>query len=123
MASLWINWEGGAASRRMAASELGGGDEMEKSVVDKVAKTLVDQAGNVGETFRRASEFTSNMADSVQDGMKSAKSAVKDGRDAVEDFIDDTAKSVKRSPIQAVLLSAVVGLTVGFLLGRGTSRG
>jgi len=54
--------------------------------------------------------------------LKTAKHAVKDGRDAVEDFIDDTARSVKRSPIQAVLLSAVVGLAVGFLLGRGTSR-
>ena len=106
----------------MAASDLEGGDEMEKSVVDHVAKTLVNQASNVGETFRKASEFTSNVSDSVHDGLKTAKHAVKDGRDAVEDFIDDTARSVKRSPIQAVLLSAVVGLAVGFLLGRGTSR-
>jgi ElaB/YqjD/DUF883 family membrane-anchored ribosome-binding protein len=105
----------------MTASDLVGGDEMEKSVVDQVAKTLVDQASNVGDTFRKASEFTSNVAGSVQDGMKTAKNAVKDGRDAVEDFIDDTARSVKRSPIQAVLLSLVVGLAFGFVLGRGTS--
>ena len=95
---------------------------MEKSVVDQVAKTLVDQANNVGETFRRASEFTSNVAESVNDGMKTARGAVKDGRDAVEDFIDDTARSVKRSPIQSVLISLLVGLSVGFLFGRGTSR-
>jgi len=95
---------------------------MEKSVVDQVAKTLVDQASNVGETFRRASEFTSNVAGSVQDGMKTAKNAVMDGRDAVEDFIDDTARSVKRSPIQSVVITLIVGLTVGFLFGRGTSR-
>ena len=95
---------------------------MEKSVVDQVAKTLVDQASNVGESFRKASEFTSNVAGSVQDGMKTAKNAVNNGREAVEDFIDDTARSVKRSPIQAVLLSLTVGLAVGFLLGRGTSR-
>jgi ElaB/YqjD/DUF883 family membrane-anchored ribosome-binding protein len=105
----------------MAASDLEGGDEMEKSVVDQVAKTLVDQASNVGETFRKASEFTSNVADSVHDGMKTAKSVVKDGRDAVEDFIDDTARSVKRNPIQSVLLSLIVGLAVGFLFGRGTN--
>jgi ElaB/YqjD/DUF883 family membrane-anchored ribosome-binding protein len=98
-----------------------GGDKMEKSVVDKVAKGLVDQANNVGETFRKASEFTSNVAGSVNEGMKTAKSAVKDGRDAVEDFIDDTARNVKRSPIQSVLLSLTIGLAVGFLLGRGTS--
>ena len=95
---------------------------MDKSVVDQVAKTLVDQANNVGDTFRKASEFTSNMAGSVNDGVKTAKNAVKDGRDAVEDFIDDTARSVKRSPIQSVLLSLIVGLAVGFLFGRGTNR-
>ena len=95
---------------------------MEKSVVDQVAKTLVDQASNVGESFRKASEFTSNVAGSFQDGMKTAKNAVKDGRDAVEDFIDDRPGVVKRSPIQSVLLSVAAGLAVGFLLGRGTSR-
>jgi ElaB/YqjD/DUF883 family membrane-anchored ribosome-binding protein len=54
--------------------------------------------------------------------MKTAKNAVNNGREAVEDFIDDTARSVKRSPIQAVLLSLTVGLAVGFLLSHRTSR-
>ncbi|HEY1901237.1 MAG TPA: hypothetical protein VGG56_02325 [Terracidiphilus sp.] len=94
---------------------------MEKSVVDKVARTLVDQAGNIGETVHKASRFTSNVADSVQDGIKTAKKAVHDGRDAVEDFIDDTARRVKRTPIQSILLSLTVGVAIGFLLGRGTS--
>jgi ElaB/YqjD/DUF883 family membrane-anchored ribosome-binding protein len=79
---------------------------MEESVVEK--------------TFRKASAFKSNVADSVQDGMSAAKNAVKDGRDAVEDFIDDTARQVKRSPIQSILLLLTVGVVIGFLLGRGT---
>jgi ElaB/YqjD/DUF883 family membrane-anchored ribosome-binding protein len=95
---------------------------MEHSVVDKVAKTLVDQASNVGETFRKASEFTSSVADSVQEGMSTAKNAVQDGRDAVEDFIDDTARHVKRTPIQSILISLSVGLAIGFLLGRRSSE-
>lgn len=94
---------------------------MEKSVVDRVAKTLVDQAGNIGATVRKASKFTSNVADSVQDGLSTAKDAVQDGRDAVEDFIDDTARRVKRSPIQSILLSMAAGIAIGFLLGRATS--
>jgi ElaB/YqjD/DUF883 family membrane-anchored ribosome-binding protein len=94
---------------------------MEKSVVDKVAKTLVDKAGNIGETVRKASKFTSGVADSVQDGLSTAKNAVQDGRDAVEDFIDDTARRVKRSPIESILLSMTVGVAIGFLLGRATS--
>ena len=88
---------------------------MERSVVDKVAKTLVDQAGNVGETLRKAS-------DTVQDGMSAAKNAVKGGRNAVEDLIDGTARQVKRSPIQSILLSLTFGIAIGFLLGRGTSN-
>ena len=95
---------------------------MEKSVVDKVAKTLVDQAGNIGDTVRKASRFTSNIAESVQDGLSTAKDAVQDGRDAVEDFLGDTARRVKRSPLESVLLSLTVGVAVGFLLGRVTSR-
>jgi ElaB/YqjD/DUF883 family membrane-anchored ribosome-binding protein len=110
-----------AAYRRTAASDLKGGDQMERSVVDKVAKTLVDQASNVGETFRKASEFTSSVADSVQEGVSTAKNAVQDGREAVEDFLDDTSRHVKRSPIQSILISLTVGLAIGFLLGRGTS--
>jgi ElaB/YqjD/DUF883 family membrane-anchored ribosome-binding protein len=94
---------------------------MEKSVVDKVAKTIVDQAGNIGETARKASQFTSNVAESVQDGLSTAKNAVQDGRDAVEDLIHDTARRVKRSPIQSVLMSLTVGVAIGFLLGRATS--
>jgi ElaB/YqjD/DUF883 family membrane-anchored ribosome-binding protein len=93
---------------------------MEKSVVDKVTKTLVDQASNVGEVVRKASQFTSNVADTVQDGLSTAKDAVQDGRDAVEDFIDDTARRVKRSPIQSILLSLAAGVAIGFLLGRAT---
>jgi ElaB/YqjD/DUF883 family membrane-anchored ribosome-binding protein len=95
---------------------------MDKSVVDHVAKTLVDQAGNVGDTFRKASEFTSDVADRVSGHVKTAKGAVKDGRDAVEDFIDDTARNIKRSPLQSVLISMTIGLTFGFLLGRISSR-
>ena len=94
---------------------------MEKSAVDKVAKTLVDQAGNIGDTVRRASKFTSDVADGVQQGLNSAKSAVQDGRDVVEDFIDDTARRVKRSPIESILLSLTAGVAIGFLLGRATS--
>jgi ElaB/YqjD/DUF883 family membrane-anchored ribosome-binding protein len=114
---------------------------MTKSVVDQVAKSVVDQADNyVGETVRKASQFTSTAADAVQDGLKTARqftstaadavqehlktarNAIADGRDAVDDFVHDTSKRVKRRPIESVLLSMVIGIAVGFLVGRATSN-
>lgn len=93
---------------------------MEKSVVDRVAKTLVDQANNVSETVGKAQQFTSQAADCVQDSLNTAKNAVQDSREAVQDFIGDTAQRVKSSPIQAILISATVGFVFGLLLGRAT---
>jgi len=95
---------------------------MTKSV-DQMAKTVVDQAEDyIGETVRRASEFTSTVTDAVQDGLTTARRAASDGRDAVEDFLHDTSRRVKRRPIESVLLSLAVGIAFGFLIGRATTN-
>jgi ElaB/YqjD/DUF883 family membrane-anchored ribosome-binding protein len=95
---------------------------MEKAFVDKVAKSVVDQADNyIGETVRKVSQFSSTVADAAQDSLSTAKRAVEDGRDAVEDFVRDTSKRVKRRPIESVLISMVIGVAFGFLMGRATS--
>ena len=87
-----------------------------------MAKSVADQAGNyIGETVRRATEFTSTVADAVEDSMSTARRAAQDGRDAVEEFIDDTTRRVKRHPIESILLSLAVGVAFGFLIGRTTS--
>lgn len=78
-------------------------------------------ADYVGESARKASEFASSVVDGVQDGFNAAKNAVQEGHAAVGDFIDDTAKRVKRSPIESILLSLTIGVAMGFLLGRATA--
>ena len=96
---------------------------MEKSAVDQVAKSVVDQADHyIGETVRKASQFTSMVADAVEDGLNTARRAASDGRDAVEDFLHDTSRRVKRRPMESVLLSLAVGIAFGFLIGRATSN-
>jgi ElaB/YqjD/DUF883 family membrane-anchored ribosome-binding protein len=87
-----------------------------------MAKSVADQtASYVGESVRKASEFTSTLADAVGDGLSTAKRAAQDGRDAVEDLIHDTTRHVKRRPIESILLSLAIGVTLGFLVGRATS--
>lgn len=89
-----------------------------------MAKSVVAQTtAQVGESARKVSEFASSVADGVHDGISAAKNAVQDGRAAVEDFVDDTARRVKRSPIESILLTLGVGVAIGFLLGRATANG
>lgn len=86
-----------------------------------MAKSVAGQTANyIGESVSKASEFTSSVANAVEDGFDTAKRAAQDGRDAVEEFIDDTTRRVKRHPIQSILLSLAVGLAFGFLVGRVT---
>ncbi|MGB6745862.1 MAG: hypothetical protein WBE38_19590, partial [Terracidiphilus sp.] len=70
---------------------------------------------------RKASQFTSTVADAVEDGLSTARRAAEDGREAVEEFVHDTTKRAKRRPIESILLSLAAGVVFGFLLGRATS--
>jgi hypothetical protein len=87
-----------------------------------MAKSVADQAASyIGESVRKASQYTSTVADAVEGGLTTAKRAAQDGHEAVEEFLDDTARRVKRNPIEAILLSLAVGVAFGFLIGRATS--
>jgi ElaB/YqjD/DUF883 family membrane-anchored ribosome-binding protein len=89
----------------------------------KMVKSVVDKSSDyIGESVRKASQFTSSVADAVEDGIDVAKRAARDSRDAVEDFVDDTSKHVKRRPIESIMISMAVGLALGFLIGRATSN-
>ncbi|HEY1804425.1 MAG TPA: hypothetical protein VGG45_08075 [Terracidiphilus sp.] len=86
---------------------------MTKSVMDKTNEYI-------GESVRKTSEFTASVADAVEDGLTAAKRAARKGQEAMDDFVGDTSKRVKRSPIQSVLISLAVGVAFGFLVGRTT---
>jgi ElaB/YqjD/DUF883 family membrane-anchored ribosome-binding protein len=93
---------------------------MAKSI-DQMTKAVVDQADDyIGETVRKASQFTSSVANAVEDGLDTAKRAASDGRNAIEEFLHNTSKRVKRRPIESVLLSLAAGIAFGLLMGRAT---
>jgi ElaB/YqjD/DUF883 family membrane-anchored ribosome-binding protein len=87
-----------------------------------MAKSVLGRTSDsIGESVHGASRFASSVADAVEDGLGTAKRAARDGRDAVEQFVNDTNKRVRRSPIESVLASLAVGIILGFLVGRATS--
>ena len=88
-----------------------------------MAKSFGDKAGTyIDETVRSASQFSAAVADAAKDGVSTAKHAVSDTRDAVEDLLDKTSRRVKRQPIESILLSLAIGMAFGFILGRATSN-
>jgi ElaB/YqjD/DUF883 family membrane-anchored ribosome-binding protein len=53
------------------------------------------------------------VTDRLEDGVRSARRAVKHGRYAVEDILEDAQHAVKRNPFGAVGIAFVAGLLAG----------
>jgi ElaB/YqjD/DUF883 family membrane-anchored ribosome-binding protein len=83
-----------------------------------------DVPATVGDVLREVSKIKATVTEAVEEGMESAVRAIKQGRNAAEDVIDDARRSVKRNPFQAVGVVFAVGVLVGCalsLLGRQRS--
>lgn len=66
------------------------------------------------------------VADAIEDGVYAARRAVKRGRHAAEEMVDEAVHEVKHHPVQALAAASVLSFTAGVLLGwiafRGTRR-
>jgi ElaB/YqjD/DUF883 family membrane-anchored ribosome-binding protein len=84
---------------------------MSSNVFDKF-----EMPATVEDVLREVSKIRSTVTEAVDDGVKSAVRAIKDGRDAAEGAIDDARRTVKRKPLQSVGLVFVVGVLAGCVL-------
>jgi len=81
-------------------------------------QTVLERTGeHIAESARKASRVTSVVADAIEDGVGAARRVVKQGGDAAEEFFDDTSKRLQRHPIETVITSLAVGMTVGIMIG------
>lgn len=53
------------------------------------------------------------VTDRLEDGVRSARRAVRHGRDTVEDIIEDAQHAVKRNPFGAVGIAFAAGILAG----------
>lgn len=81
-------------------------------------QTVLERTGErISESARKASRVTSAVADAIEDCVGAARRVVRQGGDAAEEFFDDTTKRLQRHPIETVIASLAVGMTVGILIG------
>lgn len=84
----------------------------------------VELPASVEQALREVSRIKSMVSEAVEDGVKSAVKAIKQGRNAAGDAIVDARHTVRQRPFQAVGVVFGAGVLVGGLLAwMGTRRG
>lgn len=88
-----------------------------------------DKPATVEDVMREVSRLKSVVADAVEDGVKSAAKAMKQGRNAAEgamnaaeDVYDDAKRAVKRNPVEAVGICFAAGILTGCMITWLSSR-
>lgn len=83
-----------------------------------MSETVIGQAGEYfAETARTASRMSSTLADAMEEGLGAARRVAKQAGDAAEEMFDDTTKRLQRHPVETIVASLAVGVTVGILIG------
>jgi ElaB/YqjD/DUF883 family membrane-anchored ribosome-binding protein len=96
---------------------------MKAGVLDKA----IEVGAAVAQVRAGSGQMKEAVADALEDGLSAAKRAVKQGRYAAEDQVDDAEYQVKQRPFSAVGLCFGIGLAlgavIGVLLARNGHRG
>lgn len=83
---------------------------------------ILEKVGSVDDVLREVSKIKAIVAEAVEDGVRSATRALKQGRHAAEDAIDEARHTVKQRPFQAIGVVFAAGFLTGTLLGWLGSR-
>jgi ElaB/YqjD/DUF883 family membrane-anchored ribosome-binding protein len=78
-----------------------------------MAHDLLEKQPSLDEIMREVSRIKTVVTDAVDDGVKSALRAVKQGREAAEDVVHDTRYAIKRNPLQAAGIFLAAGVVIG----------
>ena len=81
-----------------------------------------EMPATVDDVVREVGKIKATVTEAVDDGVKSAVRALKQGRNAAEDAIDDARRTVKKNPIQSVGVVFAVGVLVGCVLAFAGRR-
>jgi len=83
---------------------------------------VMEMRASVEEALREVSRIKTIVTDAVEDGVKTAVKAIKQGRYAAEDMIGDARVTVRKRPFQSVGVVFAVGVLTGALVGWLASR-
>ena len=77
---------------------------------------ILEKPATVEDVAREVSKIRSIVADAVEDGVRSARQAIKHGRYAAEDVIEEAQHAVKQRPLQAMGIAFAAGVLAGSFL-------
>ena len=77
---------------------------------------LLEKPVTAEDALREVSKIRSIVKDAVEDGVRSASQAIRHGRYAAEDAIEEAKHTVKQRPLQAMGLAFAAGVLAGGLL-------
>jgi ElaB/YqjD/DUF883 family membrane-anchored ribosome-binding protein len=77
---------------------------------------------SVEDVMREVSRLKEVVTEAVQDGVSTAVNAIKQGREAAEDAIDDAKRRVKQRPIESIGVVFAAGILTGAFLTWISSR-
>lgn len=78
---------------------------------------VLEMPATVEEALREVSRIKTVVSEAVEDGVKTALKAIKQGRYAAEDMLGEARHTVKQRPFQAVGVVFAAGVLTGTLLG------
>jgi ElaB/YqjD/DUF883 family membrane-anchored ribosome-binding protein len=77
---------------------------------------LLEKPVTAEDALREVSKIRSIVKDAVEDGVRSASQAIRHGRYAAEDAIEEAKHTVKQRPLQAMGIAFAAGVLAGGLL-------
>ena len=77
---------------------------------------LLEKVPSPTEVLREVSRIKTVVTEAVEDGVKAALKAVKQGRASAEDVLEEARHRVKKSPIEAMGIVFAAGILTGSLL-------
>jgi ElaB/YqjD/DUF883 family membrane-anchored ribosome-binding protein len=83
---------------------------------------VLEMPATVEEALREVSRIKTVVTEAVEDGVKTALKAMKQGRYAAEDMIGEARHTVKQRPFQSVGVVFAAGVLTGTLIGWLASR-
>ncbi len=77
---------------------------------------VFEKPAAIEDAIREVSKIRTIVTDAVEDGVRSASQAIRHGRYAAEDAVEEVKHTVKQRPFQAVGIAFGAGLLAGALL-------
>lgn len=85
-------------------------------------KQAIKAGAKVAQIGIEAERLKDTVTNAVEDSVNATKRAVKKGRYAVEDLVDEATYSVKRHPLQSIGITVGIGFALGTMFGLALSR-